>query len=101
MLRTILITLLGPMLWGTTYTVFTETLPISHPLLTGALRALPAGLILLALNPRIPPLEALKRHAVIGFINIGCSSGSCSLRPRGCRAGWRQLWAQSSHWWWC
>ena len=71
MLRTILITLLGPMLWGTTYAVFTETLPVSHPLLTGALRALPAGLILLALNPRIPPLAALKRHAVIGFSNIG------------------------------
>jgi len=71
MLRTILITLLGPMLWGSTYAVFTETLPVSHPLLTGAMRALPAGLILLALNPRIPPLEALKRHAVIGFANIG------------------------------
>lgn len=71
MLRTILITLLGPMLWGTTYAVFTETLPVSHPLLTGALRALPAGLILLALNPRIPPLAALKRHAVIGISNIG------------------------------
>lgn len=71
MLRTILITLLGPMLWGTTYAVFTETLPVSHPLLTGALRALPAGLILLALNPRIPPPAALKRHAVIGFTNIG------------------------------
>jgi probable blue pigment (indigoidine) exporter len=70
MLRTILITLLGPMLWGTTYAVFTETLPVSHPLLTGALRALPAGLILLALNPRIPPLAALKRHAAIGFSNI-------------------------------
>lgn len=71
MLRTILITLLGPMLWGTTYAVFTETLPVSHPLLVGALRALPAGLILLALNPRLPPAAALTRHAVIGASNIG------------------------------
>ncbi|MEM5493865.1 EamA family transporter [Hoeflea sp. AS16] len=71
MLRTILITVLGPMLWGTTYAVFTETLPVSHPLLTGAMRALPAGLILLALNPKIPPAAALKRHAVIGVSNIG------------------------------
>lgn len=71
MLRTILITALGPMLWGTTYAVFTETLPVSHPLLTGAMRALPAGLILLALNPKIPPLAALIRHAAIGFSNIG------------------------------
>jgi probable blue pigment (indigoidine) exporter len=71
MLRTILITLLGPMLWGTTYAVFTETLPVSHPLLVGAMRALPAGLILLMLNPRIPPLAALMRHAAIGLTNIG------------------------------
>ncbi|WP_299867909.1 EamA family transporter [uncultured Hoeflea sp.] len=71
MLRTILITLLGPMLWGTTYAVFTETLPVSHPLLVGALRALPAGLILLALNPRLPSAAALTRHAVIGASNIG------------------------------
>ena len=71
MLRTILITLLGPMLWGTTYSVFTETLPVSHPLLAGAMRALPAGLILLLLNPHIPPVAALLRHAAIGFSNIG------------------------------
>ncbi|WP_417424718.1 EamA family transporter [Hoeflea sp.] len=71
MLRTILITILGPMLWGTTYIVFTETLPVDHPLLIGALRALPAGLILLMLNPRIPPIAALKRHAAIGASNIG------------------------------
>lgn len=71
MLRTILITLLGPMLWGTTYAVFTETLPVSHPLLVGALRALPAGLILLVLNPRLPSTAALTRHAVIGAFNIG------------------------------
>ncbi|AKI01348.1 putative permease, DMT superfamily [Hoeflea sp. IMCC20628] len=75
MLRTILITLLGPMLWGTTYAVFTETLPVSHPLLTGAVRALPAGLILLMLNPRIPPLAALMRHAVIGLSNIAVFFG--------------------------
>ena len=90
MLRTILITLLGPMLWGSTYAVFTETLPVSHPLLTGALRALPAGLILLALNPRIPPFAALKRHAVIGFSNIGLFFGllfvAASRMPGGLAA---------------
>lgn len=75
MLRTILITLLGPILWGTTYAVFTETLPVSHPLLTGAIRALPAGLILLMLNPRIPSIAALRRHAAIGFCNIGLFFG--------------------------
>jgi drug/metabolite transporter (DMT)-like permease len=102
MLRpTILITLLGPMLWGTTYAVFTETLPVSHPLLVGAMRALPAGLILLALNPRIPPLGALMRHAAIGFPISGCSSRCCLSPHRGCRAGWRRRLARSSRWWWC
>lgn len=75
MLRIVLITLVGPMLWGTTYVVFTETLPVDHPLLVGALRALPAGLLLLALNPHIPSPEVLKRHAVIGALNIGLFFG--------------------------
>ncbi len=71
MLRTILITLMGPVLWGTTYAVFTETLPSDHPLFVGATRALPAGLLLLALNPHLPDRATLMRHGAIGFANIG------------------------------
>lgn len=70
MLRTILVTLIGPVLWGTTYIVFTETLPIEHPLFVGAMRALPAGLILLCLNPHLPSRAALARHAAVGATNI-------------------------------
>lgn len=71
MLRTVLLSLLGPMLWGTTYSVFTETLPITHPFFVGALRALPGGLILLALNPSLPQPRVLMRYAVLAFFNIG------------------------------
>ena len=42
---TLLTTILVPCIWGTTYIIFTQTLPVDHPLLVGALRALPAGLL--------------------------------------------------------
>ena len=48
---TLLTTILVPCIWGTTYIIFTQTLPVDHPLLVGALRALPAGLLLMALGP--------------------------------------------------
>ena len=41
-------TALAPAAWGTTYLVTTELLPPGRPLLAGALRALPAGLVLAA-----------------------------------------------------
>ncbi|MGD7085307.1 hypothetical protein ACQCR9_22275, partial [Ralstonia pseudosolanacearum] len=66
-LATILATALAPCLWGTTYIVFTQTLPVSHPLLVGALRALPAGILLMLLGPGLPPRDkqlALQRDLI-------------------------------------
>ena len=54
-LTLMLATAAAPVLWGTTYLVFTQTLPVGHPLLVGALRALPAGVLLLLLGPGLPP----------------------------------------------
>jgi Predicted permease, DMT superfamily len=71
MLRTILLSLTGPILWGSTYSVFTETLPTSHPFFVGVIRALPAGLILLAINPHIPAARVMARYAVLAALNIG------------------------------
>ncbi|MGD7128518.1 hypothetical protein ACQCSI_18235, partial [Ralstonia pseudosolanacearum] len=65
-LATILATALAPCLWGTTYIVFTQTLPVSHPLLVGALRALPAGILLMLLGPGLPPRDKLGRLALVG-----------------------------------
>jgi probable blue pigment (indigoidine) exporter len=70
MLRTILITVLGPMLWGTSYVNFTEFLPTDHPFFVGAIRALAGGLLLLAINPRLPAPQVMARYAVLGTLNM-------------------------------
>lgn len=59
------------MLWGTTYIVFTETLPTDHPLLVSSLRALPAGLLMLLLVRRLPPLSLVMPITVLAMTNIG------------------------------
>lgn len=56
--------------WGTTYAVTQYTLPGWPPLLLGALRALPAGLVLLALKPSLPEREHWKSLITIGIVNI-------------------------------
>ena len=66
-----LATALAPVLWGTTYIVFTQTLPVGHPLLVGALRALPAGVLLMLLGPGLPPRDKLLRLTLVGLANIG------------------------------
>ncbi|MFR9725872.1 EamA family transporter [Streptomyces sp. MS19] len=62
---------LAPVTWGTTYLVTTEWLPPERPLLSGAIRALPAGLIALALGRRLPRGDWWWRAAVLGTLNIG------------------------------
>ncbi|RQW63979.1 DMT family transporter [Vibrio viridaestus] len=58
-------------LWGTTYSVTQHFLSGWPPLLLGTLRALPAGLLLLALRPQIPRKRVLFKLSIIGIINIG------------------------------
>lgn len=50
----IALTALAPISWGSTYAVTTELLPADRPLFTGVMRALPAGLLLLALARVLP-----------------------------------------------
>lgn len=64
-------TAIGPMLWGTTYVVFVQTLPTDHPILISALRALPAGLLMLLLVRRLPPRRILIPVTVLALTNIG------------------------------
>lgn len=68
---TILLTALAPVSWGTTYAVTTEFLPADRPLFTGLLRALPAGLLLLALARVLPKGAWWWKAAVLGALNIG------------------------------
>jgi probable blue pigment (indigoidine) exporter len=64
-------TAVAPMVWGTTYLTTTELLPQDRPLLTAALRALPAGLVLLLVTRRLPRGDWWWRAAVLGSLNIG------------------------------
>ncbi|MCS6885012.1 MAG: EamA family transporter [Acidobacteriota bacterium] len=61
----------APVVWGTTYVVTTELLPAGIPFLVGALRALPVGLVLLAVFRTWPSGCWWWRLAVLGVLNIG------------------------------
>ncbi|MDN8548507.1 EamA family transporter [Microbacterium sp. NM3R9] len=66
----VLTTALAPIAWGTTYLTATTFLPPGHPLLTAAVRALPAGLVLLALARRLPSGPWWWRSGLLGALNI-------------------------------
>ncbi|MFF1295563.1 MULTISPECIES: EamA family transporter [unclassified Streptomyces] len=68
---TILLTALAPVSWGTTYAVTTEFLPADRPLFTGLVRALPAGLTLLAVARVLPKGAWWWKATVLGALNIG------------------------------
>lgn len=67
----IALTAAAPAVWGTTYLVTTEFLPAGHPLFAGLLRALPAGLIALALTRTLPRGAWWGKAAALGVLNIG------------------------------
>lgn len=62
---------LAPAIWGSTYLVTTEWLPADRPLLAATVRALPAGLVLLAFGRILPTGIWLWRALVLGTLNIG------------------------------
>ena len=68
--RTVMLTAIAPALWGTTYVVTTELLPPGRPLLAAALRALPAGIVLVASTRRLPQGSWWWRSAVLGTLNF-------------------------------
>ena len=47
--RTVLLTVLAPIAWGTTYVTVTELLPPDRPVLVAATRVLPAGIVLVGI----------------------------------------------------
>ncbi|MBD8868217.1 EamA family transporter [Nocardioides donggukensis] len=70
-LTTALITAVAPAAWGTTYLVTAEFLPPDRPLFAAAVRALPAGLLLLAWRRRLPTGSWWWRATLLGWLNIG------------------------------
>ncbi len=69
--RVTAMTALTPMVWGSTYLVTTELLPPGRPLLDAVIRALPAGLLVLALTRQLPKGHWWWRALVLGALNIG------------------------------
>ncbi|MBL4829033.1 MAG: EamA family transporter [Aliivibrio sp.] len=66
----ILLAMIPAFFWGTTYAVSQLTLPDWPPLFLGAIRALPAGIILLMFKPKLPRAHEWGRLLVLGTINI-------------------------------
>jgi probable blue pigment (indigoidine) exporter len=69
--KAIALTAFAPAAWGTTYLVTERLLPPDRPLLSATLRALPTGLVLLAITRRLPHGAWWWRAAVLGICNIG------------------------------
>lgn len=67
----LLTTAVAPAAWGLTYLTTTELLPPDRPLLAAVVRALPAGLLLVAIARRLPHGSWWWRAAVLGLFNIG------------------------------
>ena len=67
----VLTTAVAPALWGTTYLTTTLFLPEDRPLLAATVRALLAGVLLLALCRRWPRGEWWWKSWVLGILNIG------------------------------
>lgn len=69
--RTVALTSIAPIAWGTTYLVTSELLPPGHPVFAGATRALPAGLVAIAIARELPRGVWWWRSLAIGALNIG------------------------------
>lgn len=66
----LLLTAMAPVIWGSTYSVTTEFLPNFSPITVALLRALPAGLLLLAITRQLPAGIWWLRILVLGALNF-------------------------------
>lgn len=69
-IHNIILTGLAPAIWGSSYLVITELLPDGFSLTSAAIRALPAGLLLLMLSPRLPTGHWWWKVLVLGALNF-------------------------------
>ncbi|MDF3835601.1 EamA family transporter, partial [Cupriavidus basilensis] len=67
----VLLTASAPLVWGSTYLITSQWLPPGQPLLSGVIRALPAGLAMLAWSRQLPRGGWWWKAAVLGVLNIG------------------------------
>ncbi len=69
--RDVLITMVAPAAWGSTYIVTEQFLPPDRPLFAATVRALPVGLVLLLVRHQLPRGIWWWRAVALGFCNIG------------------------------
>ncbi len=69
-IQDLVITASAPLVWGSSYIVTTQFLPNLDPLTVSVLRALPAGLILLALVRQFPEGIWIVKMFVLGALNF-------------------------------
>lgn len=69
--RLLALATIAPLAWGTTYVITATVLPPDRPLFSAAMRALPAGLVLLAVTRTLPPPGWRLKAVVLGLCNIG------------------------------
>lgn len=69
--RDVLLTAVPPVAWGTTYVVTETWLPPDRPLFAATVRALPVGLLLLAVRRQLPRGAWWWRSLLLGTCNIG------------------------------
>lgn len=70
-LRWTILTAIAPIAWGSTYYITREYLPADYPLWGSVIRALPAGILLLIVRPRLPRGAWWWRSVVLGTLNVG------------------------------
>ncbi|MGH2341906.1 EamA family transporter [Segnochrobactraceae bacterium EtOH-i3] len=66
----IVLTAVAPAIWGSTYITTTELLPHGYPMTVAMLRALPAGLLLLAIVRTLPFGIWWIRSLILGAVNF-------------------------------
>ncbi len=67
---TLLLTASAPIVWGSTYIVTTEMLPANVPMTLAALRALPAGILLLIIMRQLPQGIWWLRVIILSILNF-------------------------------
>lgn len=85
--RAALLTCVAPLAWGTTYLVAQQALPADRPLFSAAVRALPAGLLLLALTRRLPPRGWRLRAVAVALTTVGAFFPLIFLAAAGLPSG--------------
>lgn len=70
-IKNTILTLLAPMLWGSTYIITTVLLPIERPIFVAFMRGFPIGLCLLLYFHKLPKGKWIWRSLILGTLNIG------------------------------